>query len=289
MSNNAAVTKFDAKAVRVAIKSGMTRDEFCSKHQVSAEELADSLTLIFKRDSDEVKDVLQKFAANGKRKRKQHKKAVEEPENVEAEREPESSNPASEQAELVMPKDIDGLKKLETEMSQALIALESQHKDLSSEHKDRIEELRAVNRELDTLRNKLDQQAKLFHEIAEKANYFAEAMAKNTAERRKREEELAKVRARIDDLSKIDVAVCADGTIALLDEELDVSLDETGWEERYKAMRCDSKYDELKGTEIKILARVLTIKANSSLDLVFVFDNSDLETAYELEFVGEDE
>lgn len=279
------VAKFDAKAVRVAIKSGMSEEEFCSKHQVTTEELEDSLTLIFKRDSDEVKDVMQKFAANGKRKRRRHKKAAEVEPN---QKESESPKPASAQAEPVMPKDVEGLKALEEEKSKALIVLELQHKDTCSEHRGCIEQLRRINRELDTLRNKLDQQAKMFRETAEKANYFVEVMAKNTSERRKREEELAKIRARIEELSKIDVAVCADGTIALLDETLDVSLDESGWEELYKQMRCDSKYDELKGSEVKILARVLTIKKKSSdLDLVFVFDNDDLETAYGLELVGE--
>lgn len=281
MSRRRNVYSLDAKAIREGIRNGFTKKDFCTKHGCDEDAFDCQLAQIYSRNDRELKKIKKQIAANEKKPHKapskNGKKADASEEIIIAEVSTEATEPIIEAEENEEPT-LEKLQAAEKELSDIVITLETEHKNLCSQHRDCTEKLKNIDTEIDQIRSQLDRCVADYTKIIAEAREVEDEMELITAERRKKNAELKEVRDKIVELTKVVVFVSLDGSVE--DAQGKLTLDDAGADELYLEMRDDAKYENFRIVEIKSLAKAVCIKRNSTVKTEFMFDNPELEQAF---------
>ena len=97
--------------------------------------------------------------------------------------------------------------------------------------------------------------------------------------RRQEKAKLDEIREEIRKLETVGIVVYNDGTIAPMDETLDVGLDDTGFEAVLSTLMAEECCQELRVKDIQTVARLMCIIRNSQVELEVIFENDDVELA----------
>ncbi len=102
-----------------------------------------------------------------------------------------------------------------------------------------------------------------------------------SAQRAEKVAVLAQTREAIASLTAVAVCAYENGEITFLNESDSThTLDETGSDELFHQMRTQERYDDLRGKDVRILARMLSIIKNSQIRIEPVFENEELDVFF---------
>jgi len=170
------------------------------------------------------------------------------------------------------------LQALEKQLTDSIINIENRHKAAWQKHHAHGEAIKAIYEKIEEVQKQVaDLTAKYQQELAG-ARQCEEEMSAATAKRKvalaKREE----VRANIAKAKKLTIIVYKTGEFEELNHnEIDIS----GHNEIYLKIRDDSRLEEARIKDIKILAMVLAAEHNHrDREIEFSFESPDVEIAY---------
>ena len=149
MNNNC---KMSGRAVREGIHKGFTRQDFCKKYGYSESEFEKRLKQVYNKSSKDLMNIMSQIDNNEKRSKKRApRQQIEITPIVE-----ECVEEAKKARETVHVRSIEELRQLEQTQSDAVIALETEHKELSGKHRQCIDKLRSIDAKIDEIRKMLD-------------------------------------------------------------------------------------------------------------------------------------
>lgn len=307
-----AVQQITRHTVQTGIKYGMTSDDFCSKYQCSSGEFEQSVNLLFRRNATDIfnrlRDNSRKKSRNGSTNPRSTSNDLDFSASDELDPLADSDFESPTNDDFDLPCSIsddselidDGsdctsdkvtpisrdeqlaqLQKLELIQSDGIIALESQHKTLARQHRERIKRLREINDALNQLQYEFQAKASEYEAIVTENNDLVSQMNQISAQRAEKVALLAQTRETIATLTAVTVCAYENGEIAFLNETDSVhTLDESGSDELFCQMRTQELYDDLRGKDIRLLARMLSIIKNAQVRIEPVFENEELDAFF---------
>lgn len=271
-----------AKQLKVGIRAGKTRGDFCADCGCTEKELVDKINSLYSRNKRSATDILKSIDRNEKKVRKvisvpiapvQVKAEIVTPPLVQ-----EKKQPSQKQSQ---PDVLKTLKAQKAIQSQEVVKLEAEHKELVNQHRVQVNDLRALTEEIDGLRTAFRQKCQKYEEIANRSNQVVSKMKSLSQLIRDKRDVLEETKRQI--LEHMRVTICAyrDGTIATM-EESDVVLDDAGSDELYQELLGMKECEELRLKDVKVLARLIAIVRNSTLKTEVICDDQSLETVYKI-------
>lgn len=285
------MTNITRHAIRNSIKSGAGFQTMCEKFQCTKEELDAAIRRLYRYDSEKIfKEIqtnekkYQRRIANAVTKRKiptpimNHSDTMQTPEDLHC---ISSPGGCTEGVSISRADQIIMLKAQETEMSNRVIALESDRKALFSQHRTNLEKLHELRNQLEAIQQQFIRTNKDYEAIVTENNQLLEKLDSLSEQKAAEATKLTEIRQKIEDLEAITVCVYHDGRIEPL-EDTDVALDDSGNEEIFYTMlnQCAEKNATLRICDIKTLARIDAIIRNSAHRIDFLFDDDNLENCY---------
>lgn len=261
-----------SKMVRTGIKNGFTVRDFCKKYNIKGEtSFLEQLDRAFPNAGAD--QALREIRKNEKQlQHHKSKKSVMEATTT--------SRKGDDKVEKTTQK-LDVLKSTETALSNEVINLENQHKELATERRECLQELRGIQQKVDEICAELDRQHSLYKETAGKANQIIRQMNQLSGIRAGKLSELTSVREQIKKLETTTIAVYKDCDFEVVEGAkitAEISEDEVS-ALTHKLMEEDI-CEELTIKQIKILSRLILISKKSFQKVEFIFDSSALEKAY---------
>lgn len=285
------------RAIKTGIKNGDGFTRFQEKFGIDEEGLKKQIRFLYNNNQDTADELIREIAKNEKKFQKMADKkpiteyrgvpiekvmdmSIEELIGLENSSEVESSDDIQEapkvSEEVMLEEEIHGLE-------DEKIKLESQRKQWLSQHRASLKQMDELDEDLTALREKLVRIKEKYNCIAERDNKI---VAKANANLKKQQEVkvvLEEKRQKLEKLHRIVIGVCADGTVALL-ENSSVELDDTGWETIFSDLSNPHRTEcqDLRMREITAVAKILAIVKNDDHAHQFelAFDNDEMENAY---------
>lgn len=277
----------DRRSVRTGIKSGFGYGDFLEKYGLEKEALESSIKGMYKNNPNDAEEIIKEIAKNEKKRlRKTEKVEITEYKGVPVEEIKKMTMEEflrldGKEEEIKVPSKLDlertELEKTIKSLSDKLIVAETEHKRWHIRHKDHLNQILGLDKKLAKLEEDLKQVKAKYDEIVNLDDEVIEKANKALEEKQRLERALAENRETLRKLKMVMICAYEDGTIALFDEAAEISLDETGNEDIFMSLIEDSRCEELKAKEIKVLARLLAIIKNTSYDIEVVCDNNELE------------
>lgn len=280
-----AAEQIRAKGIRYGIKHRMSVKDFCAKYDCTDEEFRRRLKVIYKHEADEIYREICTAANKDRNRQESVQRAADDDlatavvvvETVVRDSPWQGPDPTCVQ-ESVTDK-IERLKVQESEQSSIVMNLENEHKGLANQRRGKIQELRKIQDDIDQLEAKFRKYAARYTRIVEESNEIAAEMNQISAKRREEKSALEEIRAQIRELETVILFVYDDGTIAPLDENLTVELDDTGFEAALSSLMQEKSCQDLRVKDIQIIARLSCIIKNSKVQIETVFENEEIELA----------
>lgn len=175
-------------------------------------------------------------------------------------------------------KSLEDLKVEEKSLSDKIIELEGEHKELSCQHRACNNELRKLQGEIEIIKNSLRDCKSRFDTIVTRADDIAQHMNDISVLRREKMATLGKVRQEIEDKSNVIIYVYNDGTIEA-PENPEFILDDDGYIQLKTELAEREECLDLRVREVTILARLLKICERAEY-FTLVCDSRELEEAF---------
>lgn len=167
-----------------------------------------------------------------------------------------------------------------TRLSSELIKAESETKrwdERSRAHDGQLreldEKLGKLEAEMRKVKEKFDSVVGIAREVREKVDQARENQSRLQAAIEEKRQKLA-------ELKRISICVYNDGTIAPLEDDTSVVIDDAGADDICTVLFSAAECQELRMRDVRTLARLIAIVKNSSLDFEAVCDNAELEKAF---------
>ena len=246
------------KHVRSYAKNGWCRADFCEKYRCTEEEFESRVHQVFK-DEKSAKECLEKISSNtGKRKPKRNTTDVDHSYD-----------------------ELNELQKEEVDLSKEVRKLEVDFQSLKKRHKEKLQNLRDKKSELEAFRDEILKERKKTERLIRQSNVVVEKMNETSKKWSEKTSALDEMRKRIEKLKKLTLCIFDDGTITNYEDGAEVKLDDAGHEGVYAELVKSEDLDNLRQREVKLLARLLTMRRNSSLEVEIICDSKELEEAFE--------
>lgn len=268
--------------IKTGVKRGWTKEKFCEEYGCTEEELFARLSQIYTVKNSRM-EVWNDLLANEKKARKKEEpkeETVIQPEV--AEETVNSEEPASESEDCVaVNQSLEELRKSEERQSDKVVELEKQYQAFSSKRYELRKTFQSRQEEMLELKKAYEAKVHEAEEIVQKDNDIVVRMNEIADEYRLERAMLESIRFAIAERSKITIGVHADGEIAPFDEEI-VELDESGHEELYAVLREREEAEDFRPKDLRVVARVMKIVARLNVPVEIIFDNEEVELAFEI-------
>lgn len=270
-----------ARDIRLSIKHGMPVDSICEKYGCDYEAFCSRMKILFKHDWKSTIKEINQSATKTHGRSKGTKKALIKGEEilVQMEAAKEMSEDPSKEAKTQTSK-LDSLKQTECDLRQEVIGLENQCKNLRNSIEENKDRCRKIIKLVQELKQKFQESVADFRAITHSVDEAMQDLEKTARELRAKKAELKQVRAEIKILETVTLCIYSNGIIEPVDASIEVILDDTGFaalaDKLYKEEVCEN----LKIKDIKVLAKTICIVNNAKQDFDLMFDNPELETAY---------
>ena len=258
-----------SKAVKTGIKNGFTVKDFCRRYNIMGEGVfLEQLDRAFPHGGSE--QVLREIRQNEKNRRPRSRR-----------KQPSTTTALENKAKVVETKKastLEALKIQEASLSDQIIDLENQHKELAGERRGYLMKLREIQQKVDEICRELENQQTAYEETAKLNNGVVRSMNTVSKVRAEKVAELATVRGEIAKLETTTIAVYEDCGIEIVEgKEIAIDPEIDGLAHRLMEMEiCEN----LTIKQIRTLAKIITISRSTASKVEFIFDNSSLEAAF---------
>lgn len=284
----------DAYAVRRDMKKRIGFEEYCQIYGCSDGDLVYHIRRLFISDGDKIIKQLRKISSENedgllrraKRSQKQSRKllakagadgkATDTPKEGE-----DTPNPPPMEISASPSDPLVELRAQEQSLSDQVIQLESEHKRLNGLHCGCLDQLRGIQKEIEAIREELQQKGAAYEQIVERNNQIVQDMNTISQQRSDLLSELCDVRQEIKAKTVIEVFVYTNGDIELVDTAANVPLDDTGSEEIYTDLIGRDSLQDLRIRDIRTLSRIIRIVGNSELRIQPTFEDDSLEPFFQ--------
>lgn len=280
MDNVIVVTK---KAIRSGAKTGKTTEDFCNKYQLQEEDFREVVFKIFD-DPSIAKDLLDQIHKNGthtkranKKKGPGKKKATAQATTIAT----EAESPTEQTENTVLDLDslsVEELSAEEKKVSTKLMEVEKEIESLRSKRYLATCKMSKIEEWLIDIQFQVVKKEGEFKDAKKERDDIDEQTETKKAEKAKLETTIKNIRNTIVEKSKVTFFVYENGEITC--DEVGFQADYLGCESKFDSLIKGGEYDNLRVTELRTLAQVLTIAKNSDRKLEFIFDSEELEQAY---------
>ncbi|MDO4752626.1 MAG: hypothetical protein Q4A36_00060 [Candidatus Saccharibacteria bacterium] len=256
-----------SKVVKTGIKNGFTVKDFCRKYSIMGEgAFLEQLERAFPHGGSE--QMLREIRQNEKNRRPKRKQ-------------PSVSITTSSNNEVVETKEVNTLEALkiqEASLSNQIIDLESQHKELAGQRRGYLLKLRKIQQKVDEICHELEEMQTAYEKMAVVNNDVVGQMNQISRDRAQKLAELTTVRAEIARLETTTIAVYEDCGVEIVEgKEIAIDPEIDGLAHRLIEMEiCEN----LTIKQIRTLAKIITISRSTASKVEFIFDNSSLEAAF---------
>lgn len=295
------LSSLTARGIREAIDNGKTIPDLCKEYGCTSEELDSVIKRLYPQEFSREK-ISRGFKKNVK-KRKDGKTSAtpastpvpKKTEAMTSEAEPAAANKSTsdtsteqetaraEVAETTetaqeADKSLEELQKLENELTDSIIDIENRHKAAWQKHHAHGEAIKTIYGKIEEIQKQIADLTAKYQEELTGARQCEEEMSAATAERKAKLVKREEVRASIAKAKKLTIIVYKTGEFEELNhKEINIS----GHDEIYLKIRDDSRLEEARIKDIKILAMVLAAEHNHrDREIEFSFENPDVEIAY---------
>lgn len=290
--------KVDRKAIKNGLKGGYGFSDFEEKFGIQRGELEKTIRFLYNRNSDTAEEMIREIAKNEKKRAKvASKKPATEYKGVPIEdfksmsldefmaldSNADSCNTvASNDVKTVTPcsKEILLIEEDIANLSDELIKAESETKRWDERYRAHDGQLRELDEKLGKLeadmrkvKEKFDSVVGIAREVREKVDQARENQSRLQAAIDEKRQKLA-------ELKRISICVYNDGTIAPLEDDTSVVINDAGTDDICTVLFSAAECQELRMRDVRTLARLIAIVKNSSLDFEVVCDNTELEKAF---------
>lgn len=295
------LSSLTARGIREAIDNGKTIPDLCEEYDCTSEELDLVIKRLYPQEFSREK-ISRGFKKNGK-KRKDGKTSAtpastpvpKKTEAMTSEAEPAAANESTPdtsteqetaQAEVAettettqeADKSLEELQTLEKQLTDSIIDTENRHKAAWQKHHAHGEAIKAIYGKIEEIQKQLAGLTAEYQQELAGARQCEEEMSAATAERNVELAKREEVRASIAKAKKLTIMVYATGEFEELNHN---EVDFSGHNEIYLEIRDDSRLEEARIKDVKILAMVLAAERNhKDREIEFSFENPDVEIAY---------
>lgn len=293
--------KITPKDCQMAIKRGLTPEQFAEEHGIELEELKNQIRMLYKAgDGSRAQVIYGQLEANRKKahcrgrkpknldlinvehngtiKIKSGKTAIVKP--TEPEMPEVSETPEKSQAEQPSKNTIlESLKAEEASLCEETMAIEINRNELLGELRSRRTTLRELQEEMEKIQKRLDDCSCKYNETAIQADELMKQLREIAEIKREKTEALEKVRQSISDMTAIVICVYNDGTIEA-QENPDFAIIDEGYQELKNGIAEREECLDLRVRDITTLARLIKICEKVEGQLTLVCDVPELEKAF---------
>lgn len=271
------------KDVQCGLKRGLGIDEFCSKYECTERTLRSQIHRIYKHDADKIIKRLSTNTDNNRRRAQAGSTAKHSDDTNPTQTSSQTDNCKETVSETLTAADqLTTLKQRERQLSDTVISIESQHKDLARQHRERLKTLRDLNAELEQLKQAFEDKFTEFGATVYANNLLVAQMNNLSQQRTKKITELTQVRDNIKRLTEVFICAYDNGNIEPMDSNSACLINEAGSDSLFASLRDREDLEDLRIKDIRILSRVLAITRNAEMRIVPIFDNVELDHYYQL-------
>lgn len=270
--------KLTGKKVHNGIKHGTTIADFCEIYSCTEDELKDRIGQIFTQKTVADK-IWKEIVANAKKPKPKatiSEEVVDTPKVADAVAEVESSDTDPHVPTL------DELKASEAELSATVIGLEVDWKALYQQRNDGKKKCQTLFDEIKALKAQCVAKGEEADALAKKDEDLANQMNAIWVRHRAERAALEAIRSQIEEMSKIVLCVYNDHEIAPFDEDVEITLDDTGHDELFVELREREEAEDFRLKDIRVVARLIKIVANLNSPVEILFEDEEIKTAYEV-------
>ena len=279
----------DRKALKLGIKNGFGFSEFEERYGMDRDNLTESVFILYKKNRETAEDLLREIGRNEKKHEKERAKEpvveykgvpIEEFKSMSMDEFMKLENgTANDTQKDTIPEKV----KLESEIHElqdTVAKYEADDKRWISKRQASLEEMAKLEDELKKLKEKLVSVKMKYGAIAERDEKIVKKMNETHTKLEESRTLLKEKRRRLDELNRLVICAYDDGTIAPMDESIEIILDDTGSDDLYLKLVTRAECQDLKAREILILARLLKIVENSTSRIEVACDTVEMEKAY---------
>ncbi len=280
------------------ISQGWDWEDFQSKFGYSKTRLKRHIRQNLCKNEDFARGIIKDIENNSKRKQRQleHQQRKESQDIIDAEplevkseratsRRTKRDKATTPSEKTIVPSsntvDADKLAGLRWEEASQSKALDNLSRKLQKSFEQKTEDnakLHALTAEYDQHVEALISKAKEYFEFCTEVQKRDAAISNLVQKKQEIESALVDIRKQIADLEVVKVFAYKDGTLEPLDS--DFVLDDTGYEELSRKLISQDDYQDLRGRDINMLARLYCAINNSNRQIEATFENEDLEQVF---------
>lgn len=265
--------------IKVYIKHNLGFNQICEKHQCDKDELIRAINNVYESSNaaKAIKDIQRNTKQIEKNLKRTHKTAREMRALEESHLTPLEECTQTIDTERLL----QNLKAQESSLSATVIKLESEHKALMSQHRSNLKQLLNIRQRMDNIRKEFQSVANEYEALTTSNNELVDRINTVTEQQIQQNENLQNLRQQIQSLETITLCIYTDGRIELLDDDK-VQLDDSGKEKFYHELISEesNQCQDLRLRDIKTIARLKAIVANSTHQVEVLFDDNALESYY---------
>ncbi|MBQ3464779.1 hypothetical protein IJH15_00965 [Candidatus Saccharibacteria bacterium] len=275
----------DSKKFHVLLKNGAGITELCRRYECTQDELIEKIKEFFSKEKD-FKRAESRLKSNSKNSRKRRKNAPATPsinvanDSAEALETQTPTPPASTASTL------NELEKTENELSEALLAREKEHKDISSKITEVKKSFGNIMQEMMDLKRCYEAKG---HEAERVAMMYEELVQRRNQLRDENYEQairLKNVRAQIRERRKLTISVEKDGVITVYNTDAEVvDVSDEGHQALYDMLKEREEAEDFRPRDLRVIAKVIQIARileSSKILAEVLSDNEDIRNGYEI-------
>lgn len=265
--------------IKVYIKHNLGFDQICEKHQCNKDELIRAINNVYESSNAAkvIKDIQRNTKQIEKNLRRTHKTTSEMRALEESHLTPLEECTQTIDTERLL----HNLKAQESSLSATVIKLESEHKALMIQHRSNLKQLLNIRQRMDNIRKEFQSVANECEALTTSNNNLVDRINVVAEQQARQSETLQNLRQQIQSLETITICIYTDGRIELLDDDK-TQLDDSGNEKFYHELISEesNQCQDLRLRDIKTIARLKAIIANSARQVEVLFDDNALESYY---------
>lgn len=175
------------------------------------------------------------------------------------------------------------LEEQEARLSDKVISLEKQHREMAGRHRKAVSELRTLREEIEELETSFQAKCIRYESLVEECNHCVVSMRNLTEERSIFAADLEHVRQEIAAAKAVVLLAYADGRIEA-PERPDFTIDDSGFTELLTKILQKLECADLRVREVRMIARALRITHNAPEGVVVsvIFDTPEMEKVFQL-------
>ena len=270
------------------VNNGATTESICNEYSCSEEEFRTRLGEICSRKGT-IDSVLANIARNEKKASPESPAVKSEPQVAAGAAMVGASAPRK-----ALSPELNNLTSQESELALKITSFENKSNELLNKHYANTKDLREREEAVEAARgafesarsafeaakDEFEKQERLYDECVETDKKLTEEIASVKVSQQEAEKELEETRKQIYELTHASIRVLADGSFEQTSGKTQMVFDDAGSDALFKSLSEKEEYEDLPVKKVRILAKLIKVVENSSLELEVSCEDADIERAF---------